>query len=287
MPVVEAFFDDDSNTFSYVICDPDSPACAVIDPVLDFDYAAGRTDTRSADAIIEFIRRQRLELTLIIETHVHADHLSSAPYIQQQLGGELVIGEHILEVQNTFGKVFNAGTEFARDGSQFDRLVTEGERLDVGSLSGYVMLTPGHTPACITCVFGDAAFVGDTLFMPDAGTARTDFPGGSATQLYDSIQRILALPEKTRLFMCHDYGAPGRPNMAYLTTVADQRQKNIHIKAGTGRETYVQMREARDATLSVPRLILPSLQINMCAGQLPEAEDNGTSYLKIPLNQMG
>lgn len=285
-PQVDVFFDDDSNTFSYIVRDPASNACAVIDPVLDFDYASGSTSTKSADEMIAFIKDHHLELELIIETHVHADHLSSAPYLKQQLGGEMIIGEHIRTVQDTFGKVFNEGTAFARDGSQFDRLVKDGDALTVGALNGFAMYTPGHTPACVTFVFGDAAFVGDTLFMPDAGTARTDFPGGSASELFDSIGRILDLPEQTRLFMCHDYGAPGRKEVAYLTSVAEQRAHNIHVAMGTTREDYVKLRETRDKTLSMPRLIIPSLQVNMRAGDMPEPEDNGVAYLKVPLNTL-
>ncbi len=286
-PQVDVFFDDDSNTFSYIVRDPASKSCAIVDPVLDFDYASGCTGTKSADEMIAFIKQHDLELELIIETHVHADHLSSAPYLKQQLGGEMLIGEHIRTVQDTFGKVFNEGTEFARDGSQFDRLVKDGDTLAIGQLKGQAMYTPGHTPACVTFVFGDAAFVGDTLFMPDAGTARTDFPGGSASDLFDSITRILALPEQTRLFMCHDYGAPGRKEVAYLTSVAEERAKNIHVADGTSREQYIAVREARDKTLGMPRLIVPSLQVNMRAGDMPPPEDNGIAYLKVPLNVLG
>ncbi|MBZ9537332.1 MBL fold metallo-hydrolase [Modicisalibacter tunisiensis] len=284
-PVVTHFFDEPTNTFSYVVRDPDSHACAILDSVLDFDYAAGRTDVRSADAIIDFIRREGLEVEWILETHVHADHLSAAPYLHDKLGGKTGIGAHITEVQAIFGKAFNAGTEFARDGSQFDRLFAEGDTFRIGNLEGRVLHTPGHTPACLTYVIGDAAFVGDTLFMPDYGTARCDFPGGDARTLYRSIQKVLALPPETRLFLCHDYKAPGRDEYAYQTTVAEQRRDNIHVHEGTTEEAFVKMRTERDATLGMPRLILPSVQVNMRAGHFPPAEDNGQVYLKVPLDR--
>ena len=285
-PAVHAFFDEATNTATYLVREPDGSACAVIDSVLDFDYASGRTDCRSADAVIAFIKEQGLRLEWILETHVHADHLSAAPYMQEALGGKLAIGSSITVVQDTFGKVFNEGNRFARDGSQFDRLLGDGESLMIGQMRCDALHTPGHTPACMTFVVGDAAFVGDTLFMPDYGTARCDFPGGSAAVMYDSIQRILALPDETRIFVCHDYKAPGRDEFAWETTVGAQKALNKHIGAGKPKAEFVAMREARDATLSMPKLIIPSLQINMRAGHMPEAEDNGISYLKVPLNGM-
>jgi glyoxylase-like metal-dependent hydrolase (beta-lactamase superfamily II) len=283
-PDITAFFDEATNTISYLLRDPGSSACAVIDSVLDFDYASGRTDTRSADAIIAFIREKQLQLEWVLETHVHADHLSAAPYIQQELGGKIGIGDRITVVQNTFGKVFNEGSQFQRDGSQFDQLFAEGDTFHIGALTGRVMHTPGHTPACLTYVIGDAAFVGDTLFMPDFGTARCDFPGGSAADLFDSVQKILNLPDATRIFVGHDYMAPGREEYAWETTVGAQKALNIHIGSGRSRAEFVALREARDATLAMPRLIIPSLQVNMRAGRMPEPDDNGISYLKVPLN---
>lgn len=283
-PLVHAFFDEATNTITYVVRDPEGHACAVIDSVLDFDYPSGRTDTRSADAVIAFIRAEGLDLQWILETHVHADHLSAAPYIQEHLGGQIGIGERITVVQDTFGKIFNEGTRFQRDGSQFDRLFVEGDSFMIGQLRGTVLHTPGHTPACLTYVIGDAAFVGDTLFMPDFGTARCDFPGGSADTMFDSVQKILTLPEETRIFVGHDYKAPGRDDYAWETTVGAQKALNIHVGAGKSREDFIAMREKRDATLAMPRLIIPSLQVNMRAGQMPEPEDNGISYLKVPVN---
>jgi glyoxylase-like metal-dependent hydrolase (beta-lactamase superfamily II) len=282
-PEVVPFFDEDSNTFSYVVRDPGSAACAVVDSVLDIDYAAGRISTGGADKIIDYIRQQKLELQWIIETHVHADHLSAAPYIQDALGGKIGIGEQITTVQEVFGKVFNADTRFARDGSQFDRLFADGDSYQVGGMLCQALHTPGHTPACMVHVMGDAIFVGDTLFMPDGGTARADFPGGDARVLYRSIQRVLSLPGEARLFMCHDYMPNGR-EVEYETTVAAQRAANIHVHEGASEDEFVAMREARDATLDMPRLILPSLQVNMRAGHLPEADGNGTVYLRLPIN---
>lgn len=282
-PEVIPFFDADSNTFSYIVKDPNSASCAIVDSVLDFDYASGSTDYAGADAIIEYVRENHLMVEWLLETHVHADHLSAAPYLQQHLGGLLAIGEQITTVQNTFGKIFNAGTEFARDGSQFDRLFKDGDRFDIGELSATVLHTPGHTPACLTYVIGDAAFVGDTLFMPDAGTARADFPGGDAGVLFDSVQKILALADETRIFMCHDY-QPGGRNLEFETTVAEQKEKNVHVNVGIARNDFIAMRESRDKTLGMPRLILPSLQVNMRAGHFPEAESNGQVYLKVPIN---
>lgn len=284
-PQVQHFFDEPTNTFSYVVQDPDSRACAIIDSVLDFDYAAGRTDVRSADEIIRFIRDNQLEVEWILETHVHADHLSAAPYLHEQLGGQTGIGHKIMEVQDIFGKAFNAGTEFARDGSQFDRLFSEGDIFTIGNLEASVLHTPGHTPACLTYVIGDAAFVGDTLFAPDAGTARCDFPGGDAHTMYHSVQKVLALPPETRIFLCHDYKAPGRDEFVHETTVAEQRERNIHVREGIKEDEFVKMRTERDATLNMPRLILPSVQVNMRAGEMPPAEDNGQVYLKVPVNR--
>ena len=283
-PAVHAFFDQATNTITYVVVEPEGQACAVIDSVLDFDQASGRTDTRSADAVVAFIRAQGLRLEWVLETHVHADHLSAAPYLQERLGGKIGIGDRITVVQETFGKIFNEGTRFQRDGGQFDRLFREGDVLMIGQLRGEVLHTPGHTPACLTYVIGDAAFVGDTLFMPDFGTARCDFPGGSAETMWHSVQIILSLPEDTRIFVGHDYKAPGRDQFAWETTVGAQKALNVHVGAGKSREEFVALRQKRDATMGMPRLILPSLQVNMRAGQMPEPEDNGVSYLKLPLN---
>ena len=284
-PDVTAFFDDATNTVSYVVREPEGSACAVIDSVLDFDHASGRTDTASADRIIAHVRDQGLDCQWVLETHVHADHLSAAPYVQTQLGGKIGIGANITVVQDVFGKVFNEGTEFQRDGSQFDQLFREGDSFHIGQLRGDVLHTPGHTPACMTYVIGDAAFVGDTVFMPDFGTARCDFPGGSAEELYASIQKILALPDETRIFVGHDYKAPGRDDYAWESTVAEHKARNVHI-ADRSREEFVKMREERDATLGMPKLIVPSIQINMRAGKMPPAEDNGTTYLKLPVNTL-
>jgi len=283
-PVVRQFFDEPTNTFSYVVKDPDSHACAIIDSVLDFDYAAGRTDVRSANEIIRYIEDGDLTVEWILETHVHADHLSAAPYLHEKLGGKTAIGKKIVDVQEIFGKAFNAGTEFARDGSQFDRLFEEGDTFRIGNLEGRVLHTPGHTPACLTYVIGDAAFVGDTLFAPDAGTARCDFPGGDAHTLYLSVQKVLALPGETRIFLCHDYKAPGRDEYQYQTTVAEQRANNVHVREGMSEAEFIKLRTERDATLDMPRLILPSVQVNMRAGHMPPTEDNGQVYLKVPIN---
>jgi glyoxylase-like metal-dependent hydrolase (beta-lactamase superfamily II) len=284
-PQVSAFFDKQTSTFSYVVKDPSSNACAVVDSVLNLNYHSGRISHESADEIIDFITRHQLKVEWLIETHVHADHLSAAPYIQERVGGKLGIGAHITTVQNVFGKIFNAGTEFARDGSQFDHLFNDGDTYSIGNLQGRAIHTPGHTPACMTHVIGDAAFVGDTLFMPDAGTARADFPGGDARTLYHSIQKVLALPDDTRLFMCHDYQPNGR-EIEFETTVAEEKRNNIHVGAGISEDAFVDMREKRDATLDMPVLILPSLQVNMRAGHLPPAEDNGTVYFKVPVNTL-
>ncbi len=284
-PDVTAFFDEATNTISYVIRDPAGTAAAVIDSVLDFDHASGRTDTASADRIVAFVQESGLDVQWILETHVHADHLSAAPYLQQRLGGKIGIGDQITLVQDTFGKVFNEGSEFQRDGSQFDALFKDGDSFHIGQMRGDVMHTPGHTPACLTYVISDAAFVGDTLFMPDFGTARCDFPGGSAQDLYNSIQRILTLPDKTRIFVCHDYKAPGRDSFAWETTVAEAKAKNVHIAGKTGEE-FVRMRNERDAKLSMPKLIVPSLQVNMRAGHMPEPDAQGDVFLKLPINKL-
>lgn len=285
-PKVKAFFDDATNTVSYVVRDPQGSACAIVDSVLDFDHASGRTDTSSADRIIEYVRAEKLSVEWILESHVHADHLSAAPYLQEALGGKIGIGDQITIVQDTFGKVFNEGTEFQRDGSQFDALFKEGDSFHIGQLRGDVLHTPGHTPACLTYVIGDAAFVGDTLFMPDFGTARCDFPGGSSETLYNSIQKILALPDETRIFVGHDYKAPGRDEYAWETTVGEQKALNIHIGQGRSIEEFTQMRDKRDATLPMPRLILPSLQVNMRAGNMPDPDEKGDVFLKIPVNKV-
>ncbi|MEZ5922798.1 MAG: MBL fold metallo-hydrolase [Hyphomicrobiaceae bacterium] len=284
-PEVTGFFDAETNTISYVVRDPGSRSAAVIDSVLDIDYAAGRLAFTSADRIVAHCLAEKLEVEWLIETHAHADHLSAAPYLQQKLGGRIGIGERITVVQEVFGKIFNAGTEFQRDGSQFDRLFKDGDTYRIGGLEARVMHTPGHTPACMTHVIGDAAFVGDTLFMPDGGTARADFPGGDARELYQSIMKVLSLPEETRLFMCHDYAPNGR-DIRWESTVAEERRENIHVRDGIGEDEFVAMRTARDKTLSMPRLIIPSIQVNIQAGRLPEPEDNGTRYLKVPLDKL-
>jgi len=284
-PQVTALFDEATNTISYVVKDPASPACAIVDPVMDIDYAAGRIQFTQADRIIDFVRSNGLEVQWLIETHVHADHLSAAPYLQQQLGGRIGIGDRIVVVQETFGKVFNEGTDFQRDGSQFDRLFADGDTYRIGSMTAFAMHTPGHTPACMTHVIGNAAFVGDTLFMPDGGTARADFPGGDARTLYRSTRRILELPASMRLFMCHDYG-PGGREIRWESTVGEQRTHNIHVQDGADEESFVRARTARDASLAMPRLILPSLQVNMRAGQLPPADEDGRRFLKVPINTL-
>jgi glyoxylase-like metal-dependent hydrolase (beta-lactamase superfamily II) len=285
-PNVHAFFDEATNTFSYVAWDPATRKAAVLDTVLDFDAASGRTRHDAADKLIAFVQAQGLETEWVIDTHVHADHLSAAPYVQARLGGKLGIGEHIRTVQDTFGKLFNAGTEFARDGSQFDHLFTDGEHYRVGGIEAVAIHTPGHTPACMTHVIGDAAFVGDTLFMPDYGTARCDFPGADARTLYRSIQKIFALPDATRIFLCHDYKAPGRDQFAHESTVAAERAGNVHVRTGISEDAFVRLRRERDAALSMPKLILPSVQVNMRAGNAPPPEANGVRYLKIPLDAL-
>ena len=283
-PDVKAFFDPATNTISYVVRDPDSDACAVVDSVMDIDYAAGRITSTHADEIIAYIVENELKLGWQIETHVHADHLSAAPYIQEKLGGKIAIGENITVVQDTFGKVFNEGTEFQRDGSQFDLLLRDGDTYSIGTMSAFAMHTPGHTPACMVHVIGDAAFVGDTLFMPDGGSARADFPGGSAEELYDSIQKVLSLPDETRLFICHDYGPNGR-DIAWETTVAEEKAHNIHVGGGKTKEDFVKFRTERDATLDMPKLIIPSLQVNMRGGEVP-CDDEGNPVLKVPINKL-
>ncbi len=286
---VEGFFDPATWTLSYLVLDAASNRCALIDSVLDYDPKSGRTSTESADKLIARVRELGATVEWLLETHVHADHLSAAPYLQEQLGGKLAIGEQITTVQNTFGKLFNAGTRFARDGSQFDRLLKDGDELAIGGLQLTAMHTPGHTPACMTYVVTDgsarAAFIGDTLFMPDFGTARCDFPGGDARTLYRSIQKVLSLPEDTVLYMCHDYQPDGR-ELKYISSIAEQRAANIHVREGISEDDFVQMRETRDAGLEMPVLILPSVQINMRAGHFPPEEDNGVAYIKIPLNQL-
>lgn len=282
-PEVVAFFDEATNTISYIVKDPNSSACAVIDSVMDFDYASGRIAYEGADKIIAHIRANGWTLEWLIETHVHADHLSAAPYIQTKLGGKLGIGDQITVVQDTFGKIFNEGTEFERNGSQFDRLFADGDSYQIGTMAVHTLFTPGHTPADMVHVVGDAAFVGDTLFMPDGGSARADFPGGDARTLYRSIQRLLQLPDAMRLFMCHDYGPNGR-DIRWETTVSEQRDHNIHVGSGTDEDSFVAMREARDATLAMPKLIIPSLQVNMRAGQLPPKDEDGKTFLKVPVN---
>ncbi|TNC62548.1 MBL fold metallo-hydrolase [Rubellimicrobium roseum] len=281
-PDVEGFFDEATNTISYIVKDPNSDACAIIDSVMDIDYAAGRITYDHADALIARVKERGLRLEWLIETHVHADHLSAAPYIQQHLGGKIGIGSKIKVVQDTFGKIFNEGTEFQRDGSQFDRLFDDGDSYRIGSLTAHALDTPGHTPACMTHVVGDAAFVGDTLFMPDGGTARADFPGGDAGVLYDSIQRVLALPDETRLFMCHDYAPNGR-DIQWETTVGEEKAHNVHVGQGKSREEFVRLRQERDKTLAMPKLIIPSLQVNMRAGEVP-TDNSGRPMLKVPIN---
>ncbi len=285
-PRVQAFFDPATYSYSYVVTDPATKRCAIVDPVLDYDPASGRTSRASADRLIAYVREQGLTVDWLLETHVHADHLSAAPYLQQALGGRIAIGDRITTVQRTFAELFNAEPEFRTDGSQFDHLFRDGERFKVGSIEARAIHTPGHTPACMTYVIGDAAFVGDTLFMPDYGTARCDFPGGDARTLYRSIQKLFTLPDQTRLFMCHDYKAPGREEFRYQTTVAEQRAHNVHVRDGIGEDEFVAMRNARDATLGMPSLMLPAVQVNMRGGRLPPAEANGRRYLKIPLDAL-
>lgn len=285
MPLqVKEFFDADSNTYSYILWCEQSLQAAIIDPVLNFDPASGRCAYQGADQLIAYARQQQLTLCWLLETHVHADHLSAAPYIQQQLGGKTGIGSRICEVQQVFADVFNTGAEFKRDGSQFDLLLADGAQLPLGQYHIKVIHSPGHTPACVCYQVADAVFVGDTLFMPDYGSARCDFPGGDAATLYHSVQQLFLLPDETRMFLCHDYKASGRDEFCFLTTVGQQKQQNIHLRQGMSEQSFVQMRQARDATLSMPKLLLPAVQVNMRAGHFPPAEDNGVVYLKLPLN---
>lgn len=283
-PQIKAFFDDSTKTFTYLVCDPASDACAIIDSVLAFDYSSGRTNTCAADELIAHIRGAGLQVQWILESHAHADHLSAAPYLQEKLGGKIGIGEHIVKVQEIFGEIFNAGAEFARNGSQFDALFADGQIFSIGNLNVKVLHTPGHTPACLSYLIGDVVFVGDTLFMPDYGTARCDFPGGDSATLYQSVQKLLALPDETRMYLCHDYLPEGRSHYVHETTVGEQRRHNIHIHEGVSEADFVAMRDARDATLSVPKLLIPSVQVNIRAGHVPEPEDNGQVYLKVPIN---
>nr|WP_137676374.1 MBL fold metallo-hydrolase [Parerythrobacter lutipelagi] len=283
-PSIAGFFDEATYTVTYVVHDPASREAAIIDSVLDYDAAAGRTSYGSADLVIEYSTSKNLSVKWLIETHAHADHISAAPYLQEKLGGKLAIGRGIIRVQDVFGKLFNAGTEFERDGSQFDHLFDDGDTFTLGGLEAIALHVPGHTPADMAFVIGDAAFVGDTIFMPDFGTARADFPGGDASQLYRSIRRLLSLPDDTRLFLCHDYKAPGRDEYAWETTVGQQRRENVHVKDGVSEEEFVEMRTNRDKTLAMPNLIMPSVQVNIRGGRLPDPEDNGVSYIKIPVN---
>ena len=285
-PVVKTFFDEPTFTATHVVYDPQTRSGAIVDSVMDFDQAAGRTSFETADRIIDYVRSQGLAIEWLLETHAHADHLSAAPYLQEKLGGKLGIGERIRAVQEVFGKVFNEGTEFARDGSQFDRLFVDGDTFSVGDIPAIALHVPGHTPADMAYIIGNAAFVGDTMFMPDYGTARADFPGGDARELYRSIRRLLELPNETRVFLCHDYKAPNRDAYVWETTIGAERTGNVHVHEGVDEEDFVAMRMARDLTLGMPRLILPSIQVNMRAGRLPEPEDNGTRYLKLPLNTL-
>ncbi len=283
-PEIQGLFDPDTFTVTYVVYDTASRDAVIVDSVLDYDPASGRTSYASADRVIEYVNSKNLHVKYLLETHAHADHLSAAPYLQEKLGGQIAIGEHITTVQNVFGNLFNAGSEFQRDGSDFDVLYADGDTFTIGTLPVTVLHVPGHTPACIAYVIGDAVFVGDTMFMPDYGTARADFPGGDARQLFRSLRRILALPKETRLFMCHDYLPEGRTEYVWETTVEAEREGNVHAHDGVSEDDFVAMREARDATLDMPRLILPSVQVNMRAGHLPPAEDNGVVYLKMPVN---
>ena len=285
-PVVASFFDPMTHTVTHVVSDPSTKQAAIIDSVMDYEPASATISYEHADAIVDHVRKNGLIVEWILETHVHADHLSAAPYLAEKIGGKLGIGEHIVEVQEIFGKVFNAGTEFARDGSQFDRLWKDGDTFSIGTIEARVLYTPGHTPADVSYVIGDAVFVGDTLFMPDYGSARCDFPGGSAESLYDSVQKIFALPDETRMFLCHDYVPAGRTTFAWETSVGEQKRRNVHLKTGTTKDSFVSTRTARDESLGAPTLIIPSLQVNMRSGDLPLPEDNGQRYLKVPVNSV-
>ncbi|MCG6202284.1 MBL fold metallo-hydrolase [Psychromonas antarctica] len=280
------FFDQDTNTFSYIVIDPTGNHCAVIDSVLNYDAPSGRSSYSAADQIVDYVNNNKLQVEWLLETHVHADHLSAAPYLQQKLGGKIAIGEHITLVQETFSKVFNTGSDFCCDGNQFDHLFADNDTFTIGNLKAIALHTPGHTPACMSYQIGNCIFVGDTLFMPDYGTARCDFPGGNAAQLYRSIQKLYALPDQTRVFMCHDYKAPGRDNFMFETTIGEERAHNIHLNHNVSESAFINLRQSKDATLSMPKLILPSVQVNMRAGHFPEAEENGIQYLKIPLNKI-
>lgn len=283
-PIVRTFFDEATFTATHIVHDRQSLKAAIIDSVLDFDQPSGRTSFKSADAIIDYVRSEQLEVQHILETHVHADHLSAAPYLKEKLGGTLAIGGEIVRVQQVFGEIFNEGPCFARDGSQFDELLVDGQSFAVGNVPAIALHVPGHTPADMAYVIGDAAFVGDTMFMPDYGSARTDFPGGDARELYRSVRRLMELPDLTRVFLCHDYKAQNRDQFAWETTIGAEKTGNVHIHGGVGEDDFVAMRTKRDATLEMPKLILPSLQVNMRAGEFPEPEENGTRYLKLPLN---
>ncbi|GAA4777664.1 MBL fold metallo-hydrolase [Stakelama sediminis] len=283
-PVVKSFFDEATFTASHVVHDPATQYAAIIDSVLDYDAASGRTTHESADEIIAYVRQEGLKIEWLLETHAHADHLSAAPYLQEKLGGKLAIGREIITVQQTFGKLFNAGTEFERDGSQFDRLFDDGDTFEIGNLHAAVLHVPGHTPADLAYIIGDAVFPGDTIFMPDFGTARADFPGGDAHRLYHSIRRLLSLPREARLFLCHDYKADGRDEFVWETTIGAERDENVHAHDGVSEDAFVTMRTERDRTLDMPKLLMPSVQVNMRGGRLPEPEENGTRYIKIPIN---
>lgn len=283
-PIVKSFFDETTYTVTHIVSDPQTKACAVIDSVLDYSANSGRTHTESADTLIAYIRSNSLSVEWILETHAHADHFSAAPYLREKLGGKIAIGSHISDIQSVFGGIFNAKDDFKRDGSQFGKLFSDEESFKIGKLDAKVIFVPGHTPACIAYLIGDAVFVGDTLFMPDFGSARCDFPGGDAGQLYDSVQKLYSLPDQTRMFLCHDYKAPGRDVYAWETTVGEQKRGNIHMNENIDRDAFIQMRTERDKTLSMPKLILPAIQVNMRAGEMPPAEDNGQTYLKIPIN---
>jgi glyoxylase-like metal-dependent hydrolase (beta-lactamase superfamily II) len=285
-PEVISFFDEPTNTVTYIVADPETKSCAIIDSVLDYDASSGRTKTTSADEVIDFIKTGGLTVQWILETHAHADHFSAAPYLQKQIGGVIAIGEHIPDIQKVFGGLFNTGEEFKQDGSQFGRLFKDNETFKIGNLDAEIIYVPGHTPACVAYHVGDAVFVGDTLFMPDYGSARCDFPGGDAGTLYDSVHKLYKLPDETRMFLCHDYKAKGRDYYVWETTVGDQKKSNIHLNTSVTREAFIKMRTERDKTLSMPKLILPSIQVNMRAGELPEPEENGVRYLKIPLNSV-
>lgn len=285
-PVITGFFDETTFTFSYIVADPDTGRCAIIDSLLDFDPASGRTRTESADKLVAFVKDKGLTCEWIIDTHVHADHLTAAPYVRAKVGGKTAIGDQISVVQRIFSDIFNEGQSFHTDGSQFDHLFKHGETYNVGSIKAQAIHTPGHTPACMSHLIGDALFVGDTIFMPDFGSARCDFPGGDAGTLFDSVQTLFALPDETRMFLCHDYKAPGRADYQWETTVGEQKASNIHLKTGTFRDAFIEMRTKRDATLDMPKLILPAVQINMRAGDLPPPEGNGLRYMKIPINAL-